>query len=126
MIRRSDGYCVQQLKHRKPEKEPEVAAKSISVENAKPEEQQALKQSQADLVAVKAERDSRLALIEDLNTKLATCKNELKEHQMVQIEISPEEVTQFPQLQATIECIHFKLNINFTRADLRISLMDST
>lgn len=86
----------EQLKHRTPEKEPEVAAKSTSVEHAKPEEQKALKQSQAELVAVKAERDSRLALIEDLNTKLATCKNELKAHQMVQIETSPEEVHKHP------------------------------
>ena len=91
------------------------------MEHAKPEEQKALKQSQAELVAVKAERDSRLALIEDLNTKLATCKNELKAHQMVQIETSPEEVTQFPQLQATMECIHLKLNINITRIDLHIT-----
>merc|ERR1712166_770594 len=72
----------EQLKHRTPE--------------AEPEEQKALKQSQAELVAVKAERDSRLALIEDLNTKLATCKNELKAHQMVQIETSPEEVHKHP------------------------------
>merc|ERR1712166_45804 len=86
----------EQLKHRTPEKEPEVAAKSTSVEHAKPEEQKALKQSQAELVAVKAERDSRLALIEDLNTKLATCKNELEAHQMVQIETSPEEVHKHP------------------------------
>merc|ERR1712166_1441619 len=86
----------EQLKHRTPEKEPEVAAKSTSVEHAKPEEQKALKQSQAELVAVKAERDSRLALIEDLNTKLATCKNEFKAHQMVQIETSPEEVHKHP------------------------------
>lgn len=71
---------------------PAPAEESVDHEDVQP----AMMQLQADLVESQAESENRLQQINELTASLNTCKNQLKDHQMQQLDVSDEDVQRHP------------------------------
>eukprot|EP00656_Telonema_subtile_P048911 TRINITY_DN5960_c0_g1_i1.p1 TRINITY_DN5960_c0_g1~~TRINITY_DN5960_c0_g1_i1.p1 ORF type:complete len:694 (+),score=338.70 TRINITY_DN5960_c0_g1_i1:96-2177(+) len=93
--------------------EPVQAAPAEKASKEADEQQPISMALQAELVEVKAEAEARAQLIEDLNSSLSSCKNQLKEQQCTQVEVSDEEVQRHP------EFIHLNMRLQRVMQELQ-------